>query len=171
MRDVARMKPRRIAIAVVALVLIAASAALIVAQLLSGPEPEPPDPIALWVCDQCRREARLPLANRSPDCPACAEGQMVQRAFFRCPACGHLFEAYQANWSPYADRAADCRRQADAHKALARECEQDPLLLRPPGGTWQWLECQGGDTLFSRLRCPRCRHEGDRRQFRKVLLP
>ncbi len=172
MGEATRMKARRIIIAAVALAAILGSAALIAMQVISGPERLPPDPMTLWVCDHCGREAKRPLDNRSPDCPACAEGQMVQRVFFRCPACGHVFEAYQINWSPTADRAADLCRQADAHKPLAPECEMDPLLVRAPGGTWQWLDCSGGsEGLTARLRCPKCGREGRRAEFQKVLLP
>lgn len=163
------MKAGQIAIAVVAVVVMVLAVALIVGQL--GHDPAPSDPVAVFVCDGCGREARLPHQNRSPDCPACAEGQMVQRVFFRCPACGETFEAYQANWSPYADRAADARAEADAHEPLAPECEQDPLLLRPPGGTWRWLNCQDSTGLFWRMRCPACGHEGRRGEFEKVLDP
>ena len=163
------MKTGQIATVVGALVVIAGSAALIVTQL--GPEGEPPDPTAVWVCDHCGRTERAPLENKSADCPACTEGQMVQRVFFRCQACRTVFEAYQTNWSPRAERAADLRSQADAHEALAPECEEDPLLVRPSGGTWQWLDCTGGEGPFFTIRCPHCGKEGKRREFEMVLDP
>ena len=163
------MKSRRIAIAVAALAVIAGSTALIVAQLAA--EPPRGDPMAVWVCDHCGAEARAPLQNRSDDCPRCAEGQMVQRVWMRCSGCGALFEAYRVNWSPKAPRAADVREQADAHKALARECEEDPLLVQPPGEGWQWLDCMGGGGPFFTIRCAKCGREGGRSEFEKVLVP
>ena len=163
------MKARDLVAVVVALGAIGGAAALLVEQL--GTEPPPADPMALWVCDHCGREARAPLTNRSLDCGKCAEGQMVQRVFFRCRACMALFEAYQANWSPKAARAADIRKEADAHRTLAPECEEDPLLVRRPGGKWQWLDCNDATSLFFKHRCPECGREGLRPDFEKMLDP
>ena len=96
---------------------------------------------------------------------------MVQRVYFRCPACRAVFEAYQVNWSPKADRAADSRKEADAQASLAAECGNDPLLVRPPGGKWQWLDCLDGSGLFHHLECPRCHRKGRRHEFDRVLDP
>ena len=112
------MKSGHIALVAVAVLALIGPAFLVVAQL--QPEPPPPEPIAVWVCDHCGATERAPLENRSPDCSHCSEGQMVQRVYFRCPACGAVFEAYQVNWSPKAGRAADCRKEADAHASLGR---------------------------------------------------
>ena len=163
------MKPGQIALVAVAVLAMIGSAILVIAQL--QPEPPPRDPIAVWVCDHCGTDARAPLGNRSPDCTHCSEGQMVQRVYFRCPACAAVFEAYHVNWSPKADRAADSRKEADAHVTLAAECENDPLLVRPPDGTWQWLDCLDGAGLFHHLECPKCHRKGRRHEFGRLLDP
>jgi len=148
------MRPTRIVLVVLALACIALASVLIARQL--RPEPTARDPMATWVCDGCGATEMAPLRNVSRDCPRCAQGQMVQRVFFRCTGCGAVFEGYQVNWSPEAPRAAAACQEADAHKPLAPECEMQPLLVRRPGGTWEWDECQGSEGLRHSLRCPKC---------------
>ena len=164
------MRTKKLAIMVVAVVVIGVSLAAIVTQIARGPEAERPEPTAVWVCDGCGHEAKARWTSVSADCPRCADGQMVQRVFFRCRRCGTLFEGYQVNWSPMAARAADRRKEADAHKALLPECEMDPLLARRPGGKWMWSECVGDGGVMNQLVCPKC-GKGRRDEFDKVLDP
>ena len=173
------MDRKTIVLGLLAVGMMALAVALLVRQwsdgvgALSGMEAPEPDPPALFVCDHCGAEATLPLDNTSPDCPDCAQGQMVQRVFFRCKTCGEVFEAYQICWSPDAGRAAAKVEQAD--KAFAdAECGGEARLVRRPGGSWLWAYCGGkddpGSQVVDKLLCPKC-GETRRGQFVKMLVP
>jgi len=159
-----------VAVVAAAVMMVVVAIVLVGMQAAREQEAARKDPMAVWVCDTCGYETRAPWNCVSADCPRCAEGQMVQRVFFRCRRCGKVFEGYQMNWSPMAPRAADRRTEADAHKPLAPECEMDPFLVRRPDGPWVWGECSGADDITHDLSCPRC-GKGRRDEFDKLLVP
>ena len=129
---------------------------------------EKPTVEAPRVCSHCGYEAALPFEPVSPDCPKCAEGQMVQRMFFKCAKCGTVFEACHKNWSSLKPRAAQARAQADAVEPRASEHDDLQFLLRRPGGKWAWSGSQSGRATLAELECPRC-GPGPRKQFVKQL--
>ena len=130
---------------------------------------EPQADLAAWVCDACGAEATRPFESRSPDCRACAEGQMVQRVYFKCAMCGSTFEGYQVNWSPKSPRAEPERAEADAEQDR-RPLDPDApsVLVRRPGGKWAWTGSRAGLAIMRKLECPRC-GPGPASQFVKQL--
>ena len=123
----------------------------------SGPGPEQDDPMAVWVCDGCGEAARGPLAGGSADCAKCAEGQMVQRVYFRCKQCSKAFEGYQLNRSPAAPRAEAKCGEADKSGARSKGVTPDQTqLIRRPGGPWAWRHSTAGTRIARQLTCPQC---------------
>ena len=163
------MPPKQIGMLVGALALIAIAVVLVVRQM--GPGAEQQDPIATWVCDSCGHQAKEPLGNTSADCPECAEGQMVQRVFFKCKKCDEVFEAYQLNWSPMESRAqAKCKEADQSGSLLKGVRKEDAQLIRRPGGKWAWRDSDAGTRVARRLACPNC-GEAKYDKFEKVLDP
>ncbi len=163
------MQSKQIVMAVVAVVVIIGATVYIVTKL--GGSSETSDPVAVWVCDNCGYEAEFPLENKSPDCPKCAEGQMVQRQYFKCKKCGEVFEAYQINWSPLAPRAADVKKEADRSGKLdAGVRPEESQLVRKAGGKWAWRESTKGSRIARQFECPGCK-ANRRRDFEKIMKP
>ncbi len=163
------MEPKQIGMLAVALGLIVVALVLVVRQF--GGSDEQGDPTATWVCDGCGHEAKAPLGDTSPECPKCAEGQLVQRVFFKCKKCGEVFEAYQLNWSPLEPRAAAKAKEADASGPLQHGVrKEDTQLIRRPGGKWAWRDSRVGSRMARDLECPKC-GKAKYDKFEKILDP
>ncbi len=149
---------------VVAAAVLLVAVVILLRQVTCRSEPEAV--LGEWVCDECETKMKRPFDSVSPDCPACAQGQIVQPVFFKCKKCGAVFEGYQFDWSPNAPRAAAKRAHADADPARQNPDEGPKVLIRRPGGPCAWTGSKAGLSVMRRLKCPSC-GEGPASRFQK----